>query len=295
MTNQNNILTEEEIKEIIGNLNRNPNEAEIKAVTDYFWLRPYALQHLEDKKFRESFVRLIYMHHNALNWYIKADKEVKGLQSLTTNLEKEKNELLEKNNQLEANLEDKDKVIKNLEERVEIEQEEAEKAVQKAKEWRERQLTDLTGIKQDELFKNLEEKRENLFMELKNKEEELELVSIDLEDALCENETLKVENEKLKQELAENSKDLEDIKLENGEQKLEIIQLKGKLYYLFDNDKPLPEIKPLPSLPKRQNTFQKLGTKIKTKFQKLQQLSEKKKQQVQQFIARVEVNSLWGN
>jgi hypothetical protein len=36
MTNQNNILTEEEIKEIIGNLNRNPNEAEIKAVTDYF-------------------------------------------------------------------------------------------------------------------------------------------------------------------------------------------------------------------------------------------------------------------
>jgi hypothetical protein len=42
--------------------------------------------------------------------------------------------LLEKNNQLEANLEDKDNVIKNLEERVEIEQEEAEKAVQKAKE-----------------------------------------------------------------------------------------------------------------------------------------------------------------
>jgi uncharacterized protein YneF (UPF0154 family) len=36
MTNQNNILTEEEIRELIGNLNRNPSEAEIRAVTDYF-------------------------------------------------------------------------------------------------------------------------------------------------------------------------------------------------------------------------------------------------------------------
>ena len=36
MTNQNNILTEEEIKELIGSLNRNPNKAEIRAVIDYF-------------------------------------------------------------------------------------------------------------------------------------------------------------------------------------------------------------------------------------------------------------------
>ena len=50
MTNQNNILTEEEIKELIGSLNRNPSEAEIGAVIDYFWLRPYALKHLEDKR-----------------------------------------------------------------------------------------------------------------------------------------------------------------------------------------------------------------------------------------------------
>ena len=54
MTNQNNILTEEEIKELIGSLNRNPNEAEIRAVIDYFWLRPYALKHLKDKEFRKS-------------------------------------------------------------------------------------------------------------------------------------------------------------------------------------------------------------------------------------------------
>ena len=86
MTNQNNILTEEEIKELISSLNRNPNEAEIRAVIDYFWLRPYALKHLKDKEFRKSFVCLIYIHHDALYWYIKADKEVKSLQSLTTNL-----------------------------------------------------------------------------------------------------------------------------------------------------------------------------------------------------------------
>jgi hypothetical protein len=36
MTNQNNILTEEEIRELIGGLNRNPDETEIRAVIDYF-------------------------------------------------------------------------------------------------------------------------------------------------------------------------------------------------------------------------------------------------------------------
>ena len=135
MTNQNNILAEEEIKELIGNLNRNPNEAEIRAVTNYFWLRPYALQHLEDKKFRESFVRLIYMHHNALDWYIKADEEVKGLQSLTTSLEKERNELLEINKQLEAKQREQANRIEELDDEVWMEREEAEKALNAATQW----------------------------------------------------------------------------------------------------------------------------------------------------------------
>ena len=78
MTNQNNILTEEEIRELIGSLNRNPNEAEIRAVIDYFWLRPYALKHLKDKEFRKSFVRLIYMHHNAMSWWVKLIKKLKA-------------------------------------------------------------------------------------------------------------------------------------------------------------------------------------------------------------------------
>ena len=91
MTNQNNILTEEEIKKLIGNLNRNPNEAEIRAVKNYFWLRPQHLQYLGDEGFKESFVRLIYLHHNAMSWWVKSNEEIKSLQSLTTNLERERN------------------------------------------------------------------------------------------------------------------------------------------------------------------------------------------------------------
>ena len=34
--NENNILTEEEIRELIGSLNRNPDESDIRAVIDYF-------------------------------------------------------------------------------------------------------------------------------------------------------------------------------------------------------------------------------------------------------------------
>ena len=108
MTNQNNILTKEEIRELIGSLNQNPDETEIRAVIDYFLLRPYALKHLEEKEFRKRFVRLIYLHKNALDSYVKVNKEVKRLQPLTTSLEKERNELLEKNKQLEARVEELD-------------------------------------------------------------------------------------------------------------------------------------------------------------------------------------------
>ena len=34
--NENNILTEEETRELIGSLNRNPDESDIRAVIDYF-------------------------------------------------------------------------------------------------------------------------------------------------------------------------------------------------------------------------------------------------------------------
>ena len=135
MTNQNNILTEEEIKELIGSLNRNPSEAEIGAVIDYFWLRPYALKHLEDKEFRKSFVRLIYLHKIALDGYKKADKEVKSLWSLTTNLEQERNELLEINKQLEEEQ-------KVLEEALELEEDISKchlDALEVARQWRVRQ------------------------------------------------------------------------------------------------------------------------------------------------------------
>ena len=152
MTNQNNILTEEEIRELIGNLNWNPSEAEIRVVIDYFLLRPYALQHLEDKEFRKSFVRLIYMHKNAMNWWVKADKEVKSLQPLTSSLEKERNELLEKIKKLEASVEEKDNIIENLEERVDMEVEMNLKALDKSKEYHDRNLFNLGMDKDNVIF-----------------------------------------------------------------------------------------------------------------------------------------------
>lgn len=140
MTNQEIILTEKEIKEIISSLNLNPDKTEIEVVVDYFWLRPYALKHLEDKEFRKSFVRLIYMHKNAMNWGVKADKEVKRLQMLTTSLEKERNELLEKIKDLEARVEEKDNIIENLEERVDIEVETNLEALEISKKWHDKRV-----------------------------------------------------------------------------------------------------------------------------------------------------------
>ena len=75
------------------------------------------------------------MHHDALNWYIKVDKEVKDLQSLTTSLEQERNELLEKTKQLEAEQ-------KVLEEALELEENISKchlDALEVARKWRVRQ------------------------------------------------------------------------------------------------------------------------------------------------------------
>ena len=160
MTNQNNILTEEEIRELIGSLNQNPDETEIRAVIDYFWLCPYALKHLEDKEFRKSFVRLIYMHKNAMNWWVKADKEVKSLQPITSSLEKERNELLEKIKELEARVEEKDNIIENLEERVDMEVEMNLKALDKSKEYHDRNLFNLGMDKDSVIFDLMIENQE---------------------------------------------------------------------------------------------------------------------------------------
>ena len=161
MTNQEIILTEKEIRGLIGSLNRNPDETEIRAVIDYFWLRPYALKHLEEKEFRKSFVRLIYMHKNAMNWWVKANKEVKRLQPLTISLEKERNELLEKIKELEARAKEKDNIIEDLEERVDIEVEMNLKALDKSKEYHDRNLF-LLGMSKDTIITNLKLKIQEL-------------------------------------------------------------------------------------------------------------------------------------
>jgi seryl-tRNA synthetase len=48
------------------------------------------------------------LHKNALDSYVKVDKEVKSLQFLTTSLEQERNELLEKIKELEERVEELD-------------------------------------------------------------------------------------------------------------------------------------------------------------------------------------------
>jgi len=90
-------------------------------------------------------------------------------------------------------------------------------------------------------------------------------------DKMIEEEIAK--NTKLQEELEEKSKML--AKSEEREEEL------NRQLYL--------ERKPLPVLPKKRNSFQKLGSKIKIKFQKLQQLVENKKHQAQEFTAQMEV------
>ena len=165
MTNQEIILTEKEIRGLIGSLNRNPDETEIRAVIDYFWLCPYALKHLEDKKFRKSFVHLIYMHKNAMNWWVKANKEVKRLQPLTISLEKERNELLEKIKELEARVEE-------LDDEIWMEREEAEKALNKAMEWRKWQMFE-TVLKHDAAMGKLQDQIDLLENNLVAKNQEI--------------------------------------------------------------------------------------------------------------------------
>ena len=138
-----NNLTEQEIREIIGSLNSNPDEGHIKAIKDYFEFRPHELQHLGDKGFRKSFVLRIYMHQNAMSWWVKANEEVKSLQ-------KEKNELVEKNLILEKvnqELEQKEKEleieVEELGDEVQMEQEEAEKVLNTAMKWRKWQMTEV--------------------------------------------------------------------------------------------------------------------------------------------------------
>jgi regulator of replication initiation timing len=72
------------------------------------------------------------LHKNALDSYVKVDKEVKSLQFLTTSLEQERNELLEKNKQLEVKNKELETKLEESKEEVQIEREEAEKALKTA-------------------------------------------------------------------------------------------------------------------------------------------------------------------
>jgi len=90
---------------------------------------------------------------------------------------------------------------------------------------------------------------------------------------------LKDEIRKLKEELEKKSNSLEKANQVILEEKSEKKELKNQLHLA---------IKSLPSLPKKQSKFKQLRTKVKTKFH---QLTEKKKHQIQELIARIEVRS----
>jgi len=114
------------------------------------------------------------------------------------------------------------------------------------------------------------------------------------------NETLHNTKQKnMKEEIIHKSELLEENRkvIEEQEEKKRKLQseLENSLELLKDARKTIEEKelelylanKPLPSLPKKRNKFQKLGTKIKTKFQ---QLIKKEECQKQELVARIEVS-----
>jgi len=68
MTNQNNILTAEEIREILDSFLPNIDERYVGEIHDYFRYRPHEIEQLNltNKDFRRSFVLRIYLHKNSL-------------------------------------------------------------------------------------------------------------------------------------------------------------------------------------------------------------------------------------
>ena len=172
MASQNNIPTAEEIREIIGSLNRNPDR-EIEQILNYFEGRSHELEHLKDKNFRKVFIRRLYLHYSALSAWVKTDQEVK-------NLQKKKNELVEKNLVLEKVNQELEQKVKELEikvgeldDEVQMEREEAEKALDKSREWRERQLSEINAkhrLEISELLREMASLQNNLVA----KQEELD-------------------------------------------------------------------------------------------------------------------------
>ena len=100
-----------------------------------------------------------------MNWWVEANKEVKRLQPLTTSLEKERNELLEKIKELEERVEE-------LDDEVWMEREEAEKALNKAMEWRKWQMFE-TVLKHDGAMGKLQDQIDLLENNLAAKNQEI--------------------------------------------------------------------------------------------------------------------------
>jgi len=108
------------------------------------------------------------------------------------------------------------------------------------------------------------------------------------------------QREHLREEIADKSRLLQDSRQIISERERENKELKDKATDNLTLIKELRRVikeqetticlinKPLPSLPKERNKFQKLGTKIRIKTQ---QLAEKVKQRSQELFTRIEVRA----
>lgn len=161
---------------------------------------------------------------------------------------KEKIEKEVENDELKGKLREKETTIKNLEEKIE-----------------KLELMERTHIEAFEVSERW------------NKDQKIELIKEynDCVDLLHETDELIEDRDNTIGDLRKDSKERQELLDERDEQNEE---LRRQLDL---------ERKPLPSLPKKQNKFQQLGTKIKTKFQNL---VKKVKHQERELVARIEVN-----
>ena len=230
MTNP-NILTIEEIREILHSFYPHTEEKYVGEIQDYFKYYSHELDHLKDKKFRRSFIIHIYLHKHALDSYIKLDKETKGLKI-------EKAELIEKNKQLEA-------IQKELEKNLEFEKESG--------------LCHLEaiGVCEDWCFTN---QVEPLNEKLANKSKEAEDNWKSLQDSNRKVEKYEKQIKQLEKDLEDREDFSEQFKQLSDKSERQEIQIKKLENEVYLNSKPLPK---LPS------KFKLFKERAKTKLQQL--------------------------
>jgi chromosome segregation ATPase len=131
------------------------------------------------KKARQHYLSVQYLFSRYYVGYNEFEREITWLRSLVINLDKEKNSLKENVVNLERKVKELEAKQKELEARVEelddevwMEREEAEKALDKSKEWRERQMFEVV-LKHDAAMGKLLDRIDLLESNLATKNQEI--------------------------------------------------------------------------------------------------------------------------